>query len=162
MKILFDNYLIDSTLSAEFASLNYPVSNLQDNVLHKRYQCIQDSDTITITFSESLDVSCFYYAYTNATYLQLRLYNIALQNRYKDTIKKVSAYTFKDNTQTDFTNDEKDLEETRQTVSSISESIDKKEFRRNWMGPSCETKTGKCEFYQIFKKFEEDNQNGKQ
>ncbi|MBU0459565.1 MAG: ATP-dependent helicase [Nanoarchaeota archaeon] len=94
--------------------------------------------------------------------LQLRLYNIALQNKYKDTIKKVSAYTFKDNTQTDFTNTETDLEETKKTVSGISESIDKKEFRRNWMGPSCETKTGKCEFYQICKKLEEDNQNGKQ
>ena len=50
----------------------------------------------------------------------------------------------------------------KKTVSSISESIDKKEFRRNWRGPSCETKTGKCEFYQICKKLEEDTQNGKQ
>ena len=74
MKILFDNYIADSTLSALYASLNYPVTNLQDNVLRNRYQCTFNSDTITITFSDSMDVDCFFYAYTNATYLQLRLY----------------------------------------------------------------------------------------
>lgn len=74
MKILFDNYVIDSTISALYASLNYPVANLQDTVLRKRFQCSRASDTITITFAERLDVSSFYYAYTNATYLQLRLY----------------------------------------------------------------------------------------
>jgi hypothetical protein len=74
MKILFDNYIADSTLTALHASLNYPVTNLQDSVLRKRYQCTQDSDTITITFSEPMNVDSFFYAYTNATYLQLRLY----------------------------------------------------------------------------------------
>lgn len=74
MRILFDNYLADSTLSALYASLNYPVTNLQDNVLRRRYQCARDQDIITITFSDIMNVDCFFYAYTNATYLQLRLY----------------------------------------------------------------------------------------
>lgn len=93
--------------------------------------------------------------------IQLRLYNIALANRYQESIKNISAYTFKDNNQTKFTNKPEELEETKKLVSSISKSIDEKKFLRNWKGPSCETKTGKCEFYHICNKLEEDVQNGR-
>ena len=92
--------------------------------------------------------------------IQLRLYNIALQNKYGGNIKKISAYTFKDNYQTRFTNTEEDLENTIKLVSTISESIENKKFRRNWQESFCDTKTGKCEFYHICNKLEEDAQNG--
>lgn len=92
--------------------------------------------------------------------IQLRLYNIALQNKYGRNIKKISAYTFKDNYQTTFTNTEVDLENTKKLVSTISESIENKKFRRNWQGSFCDTKIGKCEFYHICNKLEEDAQNG--
>jgi len=74
VKVIFDNIVLDSTLSSLNASLNYPVENLQDSILKKRYQSVVTSDTITIDFSETLTVSSFWYVYTNATYLQLRLY----------------------------------------------------------------------------------------
>lgn len=74
MRVVFDNIVLDSTLSSLNASLNYPVENLQDSILKKRYQSTLATDTITIDFSETLSVSSFFYAYTNATSLVLRLY----------------------------------------------------------------------------------------
>jgi len=91
--------------------------------------------------------------------IQLRIYNMALNNKYPGGIKRISAYTFKDNTQTKFTNTEKELEDTKKLVSSISNSIKRKEFRRNWHGPFCESKAGKCEFYVICNKLEEEAHN---
>jgi len=88
--------------------------------------------------------------------MQLRIYNIALANRYSEGICKLSAYTFKDNNQTEFSNEPDDLERTKETVSTISASIENKQFRRNWKGPFCDTKTGKCEFYHICKNLEGD------
>ncbi len=92
--------------------------------------------------------------------IQLRIYNMALQSKYGGEIKKISAYTFKDNTQTRFTNSIEDLEKTKRLVSTISDSIENKQFRRNWQGTFCQTKTGKCEFYHICNKLEEDAKNG--
>ena len=74
MKVIFDNIVLDSTLSSLNASLNYPVTNLQDSVLKRRYQSVVSSDTITVDFSETLFVSSFFYAYTNATSIIIRLY----------------------------------------------------------------------------------------
>jgi len=87
--------------------------------------------------------------------IQLRLYNIALNNKYNGEIKKISAYTFKDNSQTRFGNTEKELDDTKKLVASISESIEDKKFDRNWHGAFCESKAGKCEFYYLCKKLEE-------
>lgn len=92
--------------------------------------------------------------------IQLRIYNMALQSKYGGEIKKICAYTFKDNTQTRFTNSIEDLEKTKRLVSTISDSIENKQFRRNWQGTFCQTKTGKCEFYHICNKLEESAKNG--
>ncbi|KKH47542.1 ATP-dependent DNA helicase [Methanosarcina sp. 1.H.A.2.2] len=92
--------------------------------------------------------------------IQLRIYNVALNNKYTDKIKTISAYTFKDNQQTRFTNTEEDLEKTKELIKSISGSIEMKQFKRNWHGPFCETRTGKCDFYHICYQLEEDVQNG--
>lgn len=93
--------------------------------------------------------------------IQLRIYNVALNNKYTAGIKALSAYTFKDNQQTRFTNTEEDLEKTKKLIKSISDSIEKKQFKRNWHGSFCETRTGKCDFYHICYQLEEDVQNGK-
>ena len=85
---------------------------------------------------------------------QLRMYNMALNSRYPNGIKKISAYTFKDNQQVFFENSEKDIKETEKLVKSISESIEKKKFKRNWKGRFCITKTGKCNFYGLCHKLE--------
>lgn len=93
--------------------------------------------------------------------LQLRLYNIALQNKYKEPIANISAYTFKDNINTKFSNTEQDLEKTKELVSSIQGAIDNKNFKRNWKSSFCEIREGKCQFYNVCKNLEEGNQNGK-
>ena len=86
---------------------------------------------------------------------QLRMYNMALRNRYNKPIKKISAYTFKDNQQIFFENTPEKLKETEKLVKSIGESIDKKEFKRNWNGRFCTTKSGKCDFYGLCYKLEQ-------
>jgi len=90
---------------------------------------------------------------------QLRLYNIALQNRYGNQIKKIGAYTVKDNILTWFNNDDKELENTKELVAVVSDSIDNKNFKRKWQGKTCNTQTGKCEFYYICNNLEEDAKN---
>lgn len=91
--------------------------------------------------------------------IQLRLYNIALQNRYGNQIKKIGAYTVKDNILTWFNNDDKELENTKELVAVVSDSIDNKNFKRKWQGKTCNTQTGKCEFYYICNNLEEDAKN---
>ena len=75
MILLFNNIIDNATLTSLNASLNYPVENLQNISLRKRYQCSIDTDTITITFAEDSPVQDFWYAFTNADYLELRLYD---------------------------------------------------------------------------------------
>jgi hypothetical protein len=93
MKILFDNIVLDSVLSSINASLNYSASNLQDQILYKRYQSSIDIDTITIAFSEDLDVSVFYYGLTNATSLVLRLYDSSDVLLHTETISSPNLVT---------------------------------------------------------------------
>jgi len=75
MKILFENYFDSATLSSVNASLNYPIENLQDSFLHTRYQSSIDVDTITAYFAEDVSISDFFWGFTNATKLILRLYD---------------------------------------------------------------------------------------
>jgi DNA helicase-2/ATP-dependent DNA helicase PcrA len=93
--------------------------------------------------------------------IQLRIYNLALKTKYVNEIAKISAYTFKDNQQTGFTNTEEDLKGVKEIVTEIVNALRKKEFYRKWNGQYCDTRTGKCEFYQICEKLEEENGNGK-
>ena len=76
MKILFDNKILDATLSANNASANYPVDNLIHRFLKKRYQHTAASfDTVTVTFSALTDIDYFFAGYTNSTQLVVRLYD---------------------------------------------------------------------------------------
>lgn len=76
MKILFDNVLIDATITADNASANYPVSNLVHPFLHKRYQKVNTTyDTITITLSAATTMNCFFVSYSNANKIVVRFYN---------------------------------------------------------------------------------------
>lgn len=86
MKILFDNVVIGSTITSPYESLNYPADNLQDEILRRRYQSSRDIDTITIAFEDEADVSCFFWAFTNATQMILRLYNFSDELIFSQTI----------------------------------------------------------------------------
>ncbi|AEH59994.1 UvrD/REP helicase [Methanosalsum zhilinae DSM 4017] len=92
---------------------------------------------------------------------QLRIYNLALANRYNEPIKKISAYTFKDNRRIFFDNSNVELEKTKSLIKSIIQNVENKEFERNWEGPICKTKAGLCEFYQLCNMMEGDTKNGR-
>jgi hypothetical protein len=86
MKILWNNLLDDAELSSLNASLNYPVTNLQDSFLYVRTQSSIDVDTVTIMFDEDASISDFFWGYTNATKFVLRLYNYENELLYTETI----------------------------------------------------------------------------
>ena len=75
MILLFEDKVANATFTSLNASLNYPAENLQNQILRKRYQSSIESDTITITFSGASTIKDFWYAFTNATSLELRLYS---------------------------------------------------------------------------------------
>lgn len=108
---------------------------------------------------EIIDFKSFYKTGLDKTNvdIQLRLYNVALKNRYSEPIKHLIAYTFKDNNTKIYSNSEEDLEKSKKLVSSIHNAITFKQFKRNWNGSFCETRNGKCQFYYVCKKFEEGN-----
>ncbi|MDD5303031.1 MAG: hypothetical protein PHS14_07960 [Elusimicrobia bacterium] len=77
MKVLFDNALLDASLSAVNESPNYPASNLAHQILKKRYQSVASSDTIVAEWAAAIIVNCIYLGYTNAETIEVRLYDAA-------------------------------------------------------------------------------------
>lgn len=66
MKVLFDNIFEDAVLSATNESLNYPVKNLTNPFLEKRFQSSTNSSVITCDFTEDQEFDCFFYGYHTA------------------------------------------------------------------------------------------------
>lgn len=94
MRILFENVLLDASLSAGSASDNYPVTNLIDRFLKKRYQhTAAVYDTVTITLSTSTDIDYFFAGYSNSSQIVVRLYNAAAALLSTDTITSIGAGT---------------------------------------------------------------------
>ena len=75
MRILFNNYVEDATISANIVSLNYPPENLKHPYLKKRYQSLVDNATITVTFDSEKTLDCFFYGLHNMTSAEVRLYD---------------------------------------------------------------------------------------
>jgi hypothetical protein len=75
MRILFDNLIYNSILSATNVNDNYPLSNLKSDHLKKIYKATENSVVITILFPEISTINCAYYGYTNAASFVISLYN---------------------------------------------------------------------------------------
>lgn len=75
MNILFDNKVLNSTVSAGLASANYPVDNLKSINLHQKYQSIDTSDTITVVFDDNINIDCFFFGYTNMSSMVVSFFN---------------------------------------------------------------------------------------
>lgn len=75
MNVLFDNKILNATISAENANDSYPVSNLQSDYLKQRFQSTETSDKITITFNEPIDISCLFWGWTNMTSMTVTFYD---------------------------------------------------------------------------------------
>jgi len=75
MKILFNNLIYSSTLSADTQNNNFPLTNLQSDFPDKIYKATQESAIITIELSAIGSINCFYITNTNATGAVIGLYN---------------------------------------------------------------------------------------
>ena len=75
MRILFNNLIYASTLSADTVNANYPLTNLQNDSLKKIYKATATSAVITITLGTVSVVNSCYFGYTNASAAVLTLYN---------------------------------------------------------------------------------------
>lgn len=73
MRILFDNKLLDATVSSVNANPLYPVSRLKDSFLKRIYKATAHTDTITILFAETSKIDCCYVGFTNANSMLLEL-----------------------------------------------------------------------------------------
>lgn len=75
MIFLFKNELLDATITSLYANTNYPVSNVQSPFLYKKYKANTYNDTLTITLPRNITIDCFFYGYSNATSMTVRLYD---------------------------------------------------------------------------------------
>ena len=75
MRVLFDNLIFSSSVSADNENANYPVTNLQSAHLTKIYKSTTTGAAITITFPTVQTVNCCYIGFTNASAATVALYN---------------------------------------------------------------------------------------
>ena len=75
MRVLPNNLVIDSTLSATNANVSYPIANIKHYFLKKIFKATDASTTITATFDTVQNIDCCYIGYTNATVATLKLYS---------------------------------------------------------------------------------------
>ncbi|MHA1758929.1 MAG: ATP-dependent helicase [Promethearchaeota archaeon] len=151
---LYEYYLRTPGFIKEVLEVEYPFSYISGDVIING-----KADLIIKNPDDEIEIIDFKTRYKQglekmSVDTQLRIYNIALEHIFKEPIKKISAYTFKDNQLTRFSNSFKDLEATRKLIKEISDSIESGKFNRNWGGRFCSTAQGKCEFYNICEKLE--------
>lgn len=77
MKVLFTNELKDATITALAPNANYPASNLNHIFAKLKYKGVGYSDTITAMLPDNVTANCFFYTYTNAESMEVRLYSNA-------------------------------------------------------------------------------------
>jgi hypothetical protein len=77
MKILYDNKAINASLSATNPDDSFPIQNIVDRFLEKRFQSITTSTVITILFSMDTDISCISLGYHNLSAATYELKNSA-------------------------------------------------------------------------------------
>jgi len=75
MKALFVNEIKQATITALAPNENYPASNLAHVFAKVKYKGVGYSDTITATLPDNVSASAFFYTYTNATSMTVRIYS---------------------------------------------------------------------------------------
>ena len=75
MKALFVNEIKNATITALAPNENYPASNLAHVFAKVKYKGVGYSDTITATLPDNVSASGFFYTYTNATSMTVRVYS---------------------------------------------------------------------------------------
>jgi hypothetical protein len=73
MRILFENALNDSTMSATASSINYPVESMIHRYKKKRWQCLISSSVITCIFNNTKSLNCIFYSYHTLNSISFKL-----------------------------------------------------------------------------------------
>lgn len=111
--------------------------------------CILDFKSMTKKGIESTNVE-----------IQLQTYGMALSKVYPEPISHLIAYSIEDNHMQHVPNSEEGIQKTQKLIMNVEDSINNKEFERNWGCKFCNTTEGKCPFYGLCYKLEGAN-NGK-
>lgn len=77
MKILFNNEVKNATITSLTPNSNYSAPNLASQFLRLKYKSLGISDTITIQFPNEVSASGFFYGYSNAIGMVVKLYSSA-------------------------------------------------------------------------------------
>ena len=75
MKVLVVNELTEATITALAPKANYPASNLNNVFAKLKYKGVGYSDTIKATLPDNVTANCFFYTYTNAESMEVRVYS---------------------------------------------------------------------------------------
>ena len=78
MKVLFENKLKTATFSSLNENTSFPLVSLVHQFLRYKYKATTFEDTITITLPAAVNVNSFWFGYSNATAMTIRLYSNAL------------------------------------------------------------------------------------
>ena len=86
MIVLFNDIVPDNVVSADNTNPNYPIGNIKDPFLRKRWQSTETSDTVTIELSTATDINLIAIGYTNAETITLVFYGFDTLGYDSDTI----------------------------------------------------------------------------
>ena len=75
MKVIFKNEVKTATITALAPNANYPASNISNVFAKLKYKGLGYSDTITVSFPDNVKASGFFYTYSNAVSMTVRLYS---------------------------------------------------------------------------------------
>lgn len=75
MKILFDNKIIGSTITSTNENASYPAQNLCHIFDRVKYKATNINDVITVVFDENITADSFWFSYSNATAMEIKVYN---------------------------------------------------------------------------------------
>lgn len=77
MRILFNNEVKNATITALTPNSNYSAPSLQSQFLRLKYKSLGISDTITVQFADNISANSFFYGYSNAVSMTVKVYSNA-------------------------------------------------------------------------------------
>jgi hypothetical protein len=75
MKILFENKAVGSTITSDNENANYPAQNLDHVFQRVKYKSNTFEDEIVLMLDEDASVNSFWYGFSNATDMTVKLYS---------------------------------------------------------------------------------------
>lgn len=75
MRILFDNKIKDATITSLTPNSNYSAPNLKSQFLRLKYKSLGFDDVVTIQFPDNISADSFFYGFSNAKSMTVKLYS---------------------------------------------------------------------------------------